>query len=259
MQHTSHKMALFLVLGLSTITAFAEEFSPTPTPAASLSGSFAVVNKYIYRGAVENNDVALQAGIEYAYRNAWSVGYWGSTLDYDPSDSSEDKDHGFEHDFYLAYAEQINPDWRYKVQTTAYYYQDGGSVYAENGDKRSTTAFDVLGELGYKNLSLAAVVVLNDASFANAGDVYLSAAYAQNLPQDFILNTSIGMSIYNSHRDDNLISTHKDVAFNEARIGVSKEIAHTAATASLAYVIGGQDRLAEHFDDQWVLGLNFNF
>ena len=258
MHQNSHKITLSLLLSMSAMSAFAEDKTTLAT-AGELTGNFAVVNKYIYRGGVENDDVALQAGVEYAHQSGVAVGYWGSTLDYDPSDDSEDKDQGFEHDFYLAYAQEINQDWRYKVQATAYYYQDGGTVYAENGDSRKTTAFDVLGELAYKDLTLAAVVVLTDASFANAGDVYLSAAYHYALPQNFMLNTSVGASIYNSSRDDSMIETQNDVAFNEARIGMSKDIPNTAVTASLDYVLGGQDRFDTHFDDQVVLGLNFNF
>lgn len=258
MHQTSHKIALSLLLAMSTMPAFAEEDTTSPA-AGALTGNFAVVNKYIYRGGVENDDVALQAGLDYAFQNGFSVGYWGSTLGYDPSDDSEDKDHGFEHDFYVAYGNEINQNWSYKVQGTAYYYQDGGTVYGEDGDKRKTTAFDVLGELAYKDLTLAASVMLADASFANAGDVYLSAAYSYALPQNFMLNTSVGASIYNSSRDDSIIETKNDVVFSEARMGVSKEIANTGATASLDYVVGGKDRVGEDFDDQVVFGLNFSF
>lgn len=256
MHLTSHKIALYLLFSISTAPAFAEENTTSSTTRA-LTGNFAVVNKYIYRGGVENDDVALQAGLDYAFQNGVSVGYWGSTLGYDLSD--ENKDQGFEHDFYVAYSNEINQNWSYKVQGAAYYYQNGGTVYADNGDKRKTTAFDVLGELAYKDLTLAASVMLADASFANAGDMYLSAAYSYALPQNFMLNTSVGASIYNSSRDDDIIETKNDVAFNEARIGVSKEIANTHATASLDYVVGGKDRFDTDFDDQVVFGLNFNF
>jgi uncharacterized protein (TIGR02001 family) len=259
MHQASHKITLSLLLSMITMPAFAEDHMTTSPTAGELTASFAVVNKYIYRGGVENDGVALQTGLEYTHKSGVTVGYWGSTLDYDLSDDSEDKDHGFEHDFYLAYVQDINPDWRYKVQGAVYYYQNGGTVYAENGDERKTTAFDILGELAYKDLTLAASVMLADASFANAGDVYLSAAYSYALPQNFMLNTSVGASIYNSSRDDSMIETKNDVAFNEARVGVSKEIANTRATASLDYVVGGKDRFDTDFDDQVVVGLNFSF
>jgi hypothetical protein len=69
----------------------------------------------------------------------------------------------------------------------------------------------------------------------------------------------VGASIYNSSRDDSMISTQNKIAFNEARIGISKEIPNMAVTASLDYMVGGKDRFETNFDDQVVLGLNFNF
>ncbi len=256
MLQTSHKIALFLLLSMSAMSALAEE-NMSSAKNGELTGSFAVVNKYVYRGGVENDDLTLQAGLEYVHNSGITFGYWGSTIGYDPSD--ENKDHGFEHDFYVAYSKSLNQDWRYKLQGTAYYYQNGGTVYGENGDKRKTAAFDVLGELAYKDLTLSMAVMLTDASFGNTGDVYLSAAYSYALPQNFMLNTSVGASIYNGSRDDRMIETKNDVAFNEARIGVSKEIRNTGASTSVDYVVGGQDRFDTDFDDQLVLGLNFNF
>jgi hypothetical protein len=75
MHQKLHKITLFLLLSMSVMSAFAEEKTISATT-GQLTGSFAVVNKYIYRGGVENDDVALQAGIEYAHNNGVAVGYW---------------------------------------------------------------------------------------------------------------------------------------------------------------------------------------
>ncbi len=237
-------------------TTFAEE-PKTAIENGLVSGNIGLVSKYIYRGGIENDDIAMQGGLEYAHKSGVSVGYWGSTLDYDATD--EHHGHGFEHDIYVAYSKQINSEWSYKVQTTAYLYQNGGSVYGDENEHRRTTAFDVLAEVNYKDLSVDASVLLADASFGNAGDVYLSAHYSHALPHDFILNTSVGGSAYNSSRDDSLIQTTQDFSFNEARIGVSKVIAKTGVTASFDYVFGGEDRLGHDFDDNAVFGLNYSF
>ena len=239
-----------------TCSTFAEE-SQISTSEGIISGDVGLVSQYIYRGGVENNDIAIQGGVEYAHKSGFSVGYWGSTLDYDSTD--EQHDHGFEHDIYLAYHHQISKDWSYKLQTTAYLYQNGGTVYAEGNDHRRTTAFDVLAEVAYKDLSLNAAVILADASFGNAGDTYLSARYSHALPQDFLFNASIGCSVYNSQRDDNIIQTTQNFAFNEARVGVSKSVTNTGLTASFDYVVGGEDRLGEELDNHAVLGLNYSF
>ena len=52
MHQKSHKITLFLLLSMSAMSAFAEEQTISAT-AGQLTGSFAVVNKYIYRGGVE--------------------------------------------------------------------------------------------------------------------------------------------------------------------------------------------------------------
>ena len=101
--------------------------------------------------------------------------------------------------------------------------------------------------------------MLADASSANAGDVYLSIAYRHALVQDFIFNTSIGASLYNSHHDDSIVQTEQNFALSEIRLGVSKAIANTGVAASLDYVIGGKDRLGEAYKDNLVFGLAYSF
>lgn len=122
--------------------------------------------------------------------------------------------------------------------------------YDENDDKPKTTAFDVLGKLAYKDLTLSTAVMLMEASLAHAADRYLTAAYRYALPQNFMLNTSVGASIDKSSHDDSRIETKSDGAFKEVRIGLSKEIANTGATASVDYGMGGKDHFDTDFDHQ---------
>ena len=247
------KKIILLSLLLSSGSVFAE----SSAQGGVLSGNVGLVSQYIFRGGVENADIAMQAGLEYLTHSGVAVGYWGSTLDYDATDANHA--HGFEHDLYIAYAQTLNLNWSYKVQSTAYIYQNGGTIDGENGDRRNTTAFDVLAELAYKELRLDLSILLADASFGNAGDAYISAAYRYALPQDFYLNTAVGASLYQQGHDDSLLQTRKDFTFSEARLGISKTIPNTGLTASLDYVMGGQDRLGEHYDDHTVLGFNYSF
>lgn len=255
MQHFSAKTLTFL-LSLTSAPAFAVE-SPD-LASGELTGSASIVNKYIYRGGVENDDVTLQAGLEYAHKSGVFAGYWGSTLNYDATDETHDS--GFEHDFYVGYGREINADWRYRTQVTSYVYQNGGSVYSEDhSEKRRTTGFDLSNTLSYKNLNLGLVVLLADASYGNAGDVYLSASYDYALPQAFILKTSMGASIYNDQRDDAVLQTEKKTTFSEARLGFTKALGHTGVDLALDYVWGGKNRMGESFDNQTVIGLNYSF
>lgn len=154
---------------------------------------------------------------------------------------------------------KLRKNWSYNLKTTAYVYHKGGTIYADQADHRKTTYTDLSAELSYKNLTAGASVMLADASSANAGDVYLSIAYRHALVQDFIFNTAIGASLYNSHHDDSIVQTERDFTLSEMRLGVSKVLANTGVSASLDYVIGGKDRLGENYKDNLVFGLTYSF
>lgn len=255
-------MSRFLPKKIATLTSLAGLILTQTAFAATedkshLSGNIGLVSKYVYRGGVENADPALQGGLEYLFNQGVSAGYWGSTLDYDMTDDR--KNRGFEHDFYLAYGQEINKDWSYRLQTTGYVYHNGGTIYADHGEKRKTTGFDALSALTYKSVELCVVVMLADAAFANAGDLFVGASYSYSLPYAVQLNTSLGVSIYNSSHDDEFVDTKKDVVWNEARIGLSKEIKQTGLTASMDYVFGGEDRVGENFDNNAVASLIYAF
>lgn len=249
------KLSCIVLLGAVTTSVFADEVKTSVQ--GELTASVGVVNKYIYRGGEENDKPAVQLGLEYAHNSGVFAGYWGSTLNYDPSDDTQN--HGFEHDFYIGYGRELNDNWSYSSQIVTYYYQDGGSVYNDDrSEKRRTTGVELLNDLSYKDLTLGLGVMLSDVNYANAGDVYLSAAYSYALPKDFSLNTSVGASIYNDNRDDSLVESRESFAFNEARIGLSKTIAEKF-DLSLDYVYGGEGRDSTDFDNHVVVGVNVNF
>lgn len=252
-----HMKSFTLALMGCAAASFSYADSPITLAQGELTGSAALYSKYIYRGGVENDDLTLQFGLDYAHQSGVFLGYWGSTLDYNPS--REDKNSGFEHDFYIGYGRDINEDWRYSSQLVAYVYQNSNKVRAENGESKSTTAYELINNVEYKDLSLGLAVMLADASFANAGDLYVSAAYSYPLPQDFSLNAAVGASLYNDRRDNAVVETSKDFVLSEAKLGVSKTLADTGLTAAFDYIWGGQSRLGENFDDHAVISLSYNF
>jgi len=110
----------------------------------------------------------------------------------------------------------------------------------------------------YNDLSLGLDVMLTDLNYANAEDVYLSAAYSYPLPQNFNLNTSVGAFLYNASRDDQLIQITESFSFNEARTGLSKTVAKRI-DLSPDYVYGSKGCDDIDFDNYIVVGTNFNF
>lgn len=249
------KTVLATLFALGSISAFAADETQAN---GAWSGSLGVVNKYIYRGSEENDKPAVQAGLEYGHNSGVFAGYWGSTLNYDPTDDTQS--HGFEHDFYVGYGRELNENLSYKSQVMAYVYQGGGSIYNEDrSEKRRTTGVEFLNDVTYKDLTVGIGVLLSDVSYGNAGDVYLNAAYCYALPYDVSLNSAVGVSVFNDSRDDSLLSTTEDVVFTEARLGVSKPLADTGIEFMADYVWGGKDREGERLDDNVVVGLTYSF
>ncbi|WP_313043624.1 TorF family putative porin [Acinetobacter sp.] len=249
------KAILAALVSLGTVPAFAEQVS---ADTGVWSGSLGVVNKYVYRGSEENDKPAVQAGLEYAHNSGVFAGYWGSMLNYDPTNDSQS--HGFEHDFYVGYGRELNEDWSYKSQVMAYVYQGGGSVYNDDrSEKRRTTGVEFIQDISYKDLTASMAVLLSDVNYGNAGDVYLNATYSYALPYDVSLNSSLGVSVFNDSRDDSLLTTTEDVVFTEARLGLSKPIADTGFEIAADYVWGGKDREGEQLDDNVVVGLTYSF
>lgn len=249
-----YKAIFLLGLGCLGTATFANDANVVAN--GVVSGNLGVVTKYVYRGGVENDDIALQGGLTYTHKSGVFVGYWGSTLDYDP----KGRDHGSEHDFSIGFANTINDDWSYSSQVMAYVYQNGGHTYNDDrSEKRSTTGYDLVNDVSYKNLSLGLSVSLADADYGNAGDVYLSAAYSQPLPYEFSLNTSVGASIYNDGRDDSIVQTVKEFNMNEVRLGLSKPLLDTGVEMTLDYIWGGKDRYNEKLGDHLVYGVTYSF
>jgi uncharacterized protein (TIGR02001 family) len=256
MPFISPRRALCIALSFYALPSLATE--TTDAEPHAISGSVSVVNKYIYRGGEENDDVTLQGGVQYDHQSGVFAGYWGSMLGYDPTDETQNS--GFEHDVYIGYAGQLDAQWSYSSQVTAYIYQGGGSVYNDDrSSKRRTTGIELNNTLNYKDLSLGLGVLLSDVNYGNAGDVYVSAGYQYVLPYDVTAKALVAAYIYNDHGDDDFVETRKSFRFNEARLGLSKALGSTGADVFVEQVWGGKDRMGEKFDNPTLVGLNYNF
>ena len=251
-----HKYSVLSYLNASLVSMVGLMAGGITTAQAEVSAHVGLLSSYVYRGAEENDGLTIQAGVEYEHASGAYLGYWGSSLGYSPR--HEYKDHDIEHDFFVGYRGALSPKWQYDTQVVSYVYQHGGSV-RDDADKRHTTALEWLTNVNYQDLSLGVGVMLKDASWANAGDVYLSAGYDYALPQDFLLSTSIGVSLYNGNNDDPLLTTKKDVVLSELRVGVSRAIFDSNFEGSVEYVWGGKDRAAEDLDQQAIVGLSYHF
>jgi uncharacterized protein (TIGR02001 family) len=250
MKFTLKALSLALVASASTVTFAAETTSPH-----SISGNIGLVSEYVLRGntdVLENDDVAIQGGLDYSHASGFYAGYWGSTLGYYDLDDDYDKK-AFENDFYAGYNGKITEDLSYTVGVTYYYYM--------NSDVDSDF-FESLVGIDYKGLSVTAQTALEDSVFANAGDTYVAASYSYALPQDFSLNGTLAVQ-YNhdsgKYEGSWVADTEKDFNFRHFTVGLSKPIANTGVTASMDYIFAGDLRDGTDLDDKVVFGLKYEF
>jgi len=246
MKITLKALAVAAVASASSFT-FADE----PTSPHSVSGNISVLSSYNLRGNTalpENDKVTLQGGLDYSHATGLYAGWWTSTLDGD--DAYPDQTNPMEHNFYVGYNGTVNDELGFTVGTTYYYYYDI--------DTSDANGFELLLGLNYKDFGLTAQTLLEDTLWGNTGDTYFKASYSYPLPNDFSLDTALGLHTYEKNGDFVKGST-ESFSFRHFDVGLSKAIGDSGVTASLNYIFGGNDRYDEDFKNKAVLGLAYSF
>lgn len=244
MKFTLKALAVAAVASASSFT-FADE----PTSPHSVSGNIGVLSSYNLRGITnvpENSEATLQGGLDYNHASGFYAGWWGSTLDYSLAEEGRD---AFENNFYLGYSHAVNDDLGLTIGTTYYYYYE--SDVESNG-------FELLLGMSYKDLGVTAQTLLEDTTWGNAGDTYIKGTYSYALPNDFSLDTALGLYAYEKSGDF-IEGTTESFGFRHFDIGLSKPLGDTGVTASMNYIIGGYDRFDEKQKNKVVFGLGYSF
>lgn len=251
---------LALAISLSSATAFA----PTAAQAeSSATGNIGVHSMYLLRGiGEENDDTAVQGGLDYVHDSGFYVGWWGSNLGYAYSNTSgvDLDENGFENDFYGGYAGTAG-DISYKLGLIQYYYIDV--------DDSDLTEF--LANVGYAGFTLQAQYLLNDGWWGNDGDTYLTLGYSLPLPNDFTLGASLGWYLYDDATNPEMCGTDpltgaalncttSDDGYRHLNLTLSHPIASTGANMYVQYTDAGEDRTGnDDYDDKVVFGVTYGF
>lgn len=242
-------LSLAVVATTSTFTFAAEE----ATSAHSFSGNIGVLSSYNLRGITtspENKNATIQGGLDYSHESGFYAGYWGSTLSYG---KDADSDNAFESDFYAGYNGKISDDLGYTAGFTYYYYYDLGND--------NSNGFETMLGLDYKDFSFTTQTLLEDVSWGNAGDTYILGSYSHALPNDFTLNTKLGLYYYNDKEGDYIPkeATTETFSFRHFTVGLSHPLANTGVDMSLDYILGGYNRVDDKQSNKVVLGLTYSF
>jgi uncharacterized protein (TIGR02001 family) len=148
--------------------------------AGDLTSTVTLTSDYDFRGITQTTeDPALQASLDYAFADGFTVGAWASNVDFGPGFDSN-----AEVDLYAGYSKTLDNGFSWNAGLVHY-------LYLPDGDDVDFTELYV--GAGYKNLS-AKFWYADD--FGNSGEsaYYLEANYTQPLPHDFALGLHVGTS-----------------------------------------------------------------
>lgn len=221
-------------------------------PAAALAettGNVGVFSQYVLRGITnlpEDDDVALQGGIDWSGESGFYLGYWGSTLSYRSEGAGSD---GFENDFFAGYAGSAGR-LEYSVGLIQYYY-----LNVDDSD-----LLEFAGSVGIGPVTLGVEYLLQDGAWGNAGDAYWTLDYGANLPGGFSFAATLGYFTYDDGDPVRFgLETTASSAFRHLDLSLSRDIGSTGAAMSLTYVLGGKDRVGTDQGDALVFAVTYDF
>ena len=221
--------------------------------AVDTTGNIGVYSKYILRGiAVENDNTAVQGGVDFNFDNGFYLGWWASNLGYEYNKDDEAySTNGFENDFYGGYTGSIGSWFGYTVGLIQYYYL--------NVDDSDLTELVLAAD--FKYVALQAQYLLNDGWWGNSGDIYWTVAGDYDIPRDFNIGFSLGYYTYNDSDNSKRAwtKTTESSAFRHLNISASHPVGKTGANVGVTYIIAGEDREGTDFDNTMVLDLTYDF
>lgn len=232
---------------LAVATTLAISTAAVPMAHAdSFTGNIGVYSKYILRGITnspEDDNAALQGGLDYSFNNGIYLGYWGSSLGY----ADKGKSNGFENDLYAGYAGSAG-DFHYSVGAIHY-------VYANISNADGT---EVVGTVGYGPFTLGAKTLTDDVAWGNKGDTYWTLDYSTGLPKGFTLGATLGYYTY-KNSGKYIASSSESNAFRNFNLSLSHPIGNTGANMGVTVVFGGKDRNGVDQRNAAFFDVSYNF
>jgi len=223
--------------------------SPIPV-FAGVTGNVGVVSQYIFRGGIENENAAVQGGVDASLPADFYVGYWGSSL----GDGTY-ANNAFENDIYAGWAKEFGP---VKLDVGALYYLYSQRTYG------SGATGDVLEP--YVKVSVGPVTwnvhyFSDDTSWGNKGDIYTSLSASHTFGNKITVGAVAGFNLWADDDAGNTYASYtttEDSTFRHLDLSASAPITDKLAM-SVTYIVGGTDRSGADIDNKVVFGFKYNF
>lgn len=237
---------VFRICGLTAaLVALAAPLSAT----AGVTGNVGVASQYIFRGGVENENTAVQAGVDASLPAGFYVGYWGSNLG-DQTYATN----AFEHDVYGGWTNEFGP---VKLDIGALYYLYSQRTY---GAGASGDVLEPYVKVSFGPATLAVHYYSDDTSWGNKGDIYTSLSASHTIDK-VTLGAVAGFNIWNDDDAGNSytnLGTTEDTSFRHLDLSASVPVTDKSAL-SLTYIVGGTDRTGADIANKVVVAFKYNF
>ncbi|WP_446831950.1 TorF family putative porin [Candidatus Foliamicus sp.] len=150
-----------------------------------LSANVTLTSDYVFRGYTQTSeDLAVQGGLDWEGESGWSIGVWGSNLDFGPGD-----DASLELDIYGGYSWQVN-NTSYGAGLIYYAYPGAGS----ESDYGFIEAYASLGH-DFEAASLSAALHFTPDNFGGTGNGwYVTGGLARALSDAWSVDANVGFS-----------------------------------------------------------------
>ncbi len=236
---------------------------------AAVTGHLDVLSKYVLRGitttysdtssapqgnangnAPESEIPSLQGGLDYTSESGFYLGYAFATINYSYADFSAGDKASMEHDTYGGYAGKMG-DLGYKV----------GLLHLNYVPQKNAVGTEAMFGLSYKEFGFTVQPFLNDTTYANKGDTYITATYATTVYENVGLSASLGYYKYTKSGefvDPTPNPKSVDAAFRHLILGATYPFAKNV-TGGLSYIIGGENRYGVKQDNQLLGNLSYSF
>lgn len=210
------------IIGLSALALSSAAFAQTaaPEPDYTLAYNVGAVTEYRYRGISQSGKKpALQFGADYAHKNGFYLGTWGSTITW-IKDSGAGLKGPLEVDIYGGYKGAINETFSYDVGVLQYWYVNNN--YKNIGSNANTTELYAAVSAGPATVKYSQSVTDLFGSVNSKGSGYLDASATFDLGNGFSVVPHLGRQV-----------VKRAFAYTDYSVALNKDIDGLVLSATL--------------------------
>jgi uncharacterized protein (TIGR02001 family) len=241
-----------LLLGTSAMAQ-----TKAPEPDYTLSYNVGATTDYRFRGISQASfDPALQAGVDFAHKNGFYLGAWGSNIKW-IKDYVGATDGSLEVDLYGGYKGEISKDLTYDVGLITYQYPSNTAANVPGFANANTT--EIYGALTYGLATAKYSYSVSDfiANSNSSGSSYIEVAATFDLGNGFSLTPHIGHQTIPNQAVNGDYTDYSLTLGKDFGNGLTASVAAIGTNATDAfYKVGAFDNLGK---STVAVGLKYSF